>query len=243
VIDFWKLVRDFKRGDAVQRFAPSSGDSLSPYVGYVTCVHRGLGQIDVQFPYGNERLSPDELVRVDPKITSWFSPTFDQSYDSYDSRRDRERWASLRGRPFWKGARMPVGFYHELARLWGQGGNEVTAYDTLWHRYAAQGVLDEDLRSEVGLFYQVASRLADLRLQQFAHKSAAYWVAQNRQYRVSQNELKLGKPSCPKCGATMRRTTYKMAEGNRIRLFACPRDLFLVKSDALLGPQGEPLGW
>ena len=138
---------------------------------------------------------------------------------------------------------LPADFYHELARSWSLGNTEVASYDTLWHRYGAQGVSDDDLRSEVELFYQVASRLNDLRIKQFARRSAAYWVAQNRQYRVSQGELKIGKPSCPKCGAVMRRTTYKMAEGARVRLFACPRDLFLVKSDALLGPQGEPIGW
>lgn len=242
MIDYWKLVKDFKVGDTVQRFAPSSGDSLSPFVGRVTCVHRGLGQVDVQWPYGNERMSPDEIVNVDGKITSWLPPQFDDSYDSYDQRRDRARWASAHGH-LWKGSTLPAGFYKELARAWSRGQNEVGAYDELWHRFAAQGTNDEDIRSEVEKFYQVASRLQDLRLQQFAHKSAAYWVAQNRQYRVSQSEMQVGKPSCPKCGSIMRRTTYKMAEGSRIRLFACPKDLFLVKSDSLLGPQGEPIGW
>ena len=244
MLDFWKLVKEFKVGDVVQRFAPSSGDSLSPFVGRVTCVHRGIAQIDVQWPYGNERMSPDELVRVDSKLTMWLPPVFDQSYDSYDIRRDRERWASAHGRP-WRGAEMPAGFYHELAKLWSAGNNEMGSYDSLWHRYASQGASDDALRSEVAKFYQVASRLADLRISQFANnpKVAAYWVAQNRQYRVSQSEMKAGKPNCPKCGTTMRRTTYKMAEGNKIRLFACPRDLFLVKSEALLSPVGEPIGW
>lgn len=243
MIDFWRLVKDFSQGDTVQRFAPGAGGySLSPFVGRVTAVHRGLGQVDVQFPYGNERMSPDEIVRVDPRVTMWLPPEFDQSYDSYAIQKARSRWASANG-PLWRGSELPAGFYTELARSWSRGFSEVGAYDAVWHRYSAQGVSDDSLRLEVQKFYQVASRLADLRISNHAIKSAAYWVAQNRQYRVSQSEIVAKKPSCPKCGTAMRRTTYKMAEGARIRLFACPKDLFLLKTDAILGPQGEPVGW
>ena len=243
MIDIWKLVKDFKQGDTVQRFAPGSGGfSLSPFVGRVTAVHKGLAQVDVQWPYANERMSPDEIVRVNPQVAAWLPPEFDQSYDSYDIQKARSRQASVSG-PLWKGPELPAGFYSEVAKAWGKGASEVGAYDAVWHRFAAQGVADESLRSEVAKFYQVASRLADLRIQQHAVKSAAYWVAQNRQYRVTQAEVQGQKPCCPKCGTQMRKTTYKMAEGSRVRLFACPKDLFLIKTDAILGPQGEPVGW
>lgn len=242
MIDFWKLVKEFSQGDTVQRFAPGSGGfSLSPFVGRVTAVHRGLGVVDVQWPYGNERMSPDEVVRVDPKISAWLPPEFDQSYDSYDIQKARARWASASG-PLWRGSNLPAGFYTEVARAWGKGANEVGAYDAAWHRFAAQGVADESLRAEVAKFYQVSARLGGLLTQQ-AGKSAAYWAAQNRQYRATQSELAGRKPSCPKCGTSMRRTTYKMDKGARMKLFACPRDLFLIKTEAILGPQGESVGW
>jgi hypothetical protein len=240
VIDFWKLVKDFSIGDTVQRFAPASGSTLSPFVGRVTAVHRGLGNVDVQWPYANERMSPDEIVRVNPQLAMFMPPEFDQSYMSYDIAEARKRWASA---PPWRGSNLPAGFYNELAKVWKQGSDEVSAYDALWHRFAATGVSDDSLRDEVEKFYRVSRRLSDLRIQQHVVKSAAYWVAQNRQYRATQNEVKAGRPACPKCGTGMRRTTYKMAEGSRIRLFACPSDLFLIKSDAILNPQGEPIGW
>jgi transcription initiation factor IIE alpha subunit len=82
-----------------------------------------------------------------------------------------------------------------------------------------------------------------MRINQHVQKSAAYWFAENRQYRVSQGEMQAKRPNCPKCGSTMRRTTYKMDKGARMRLFACPKDLFLIKSEAILGPGGESLGW
>jgi len=241
VINLWKLVKDFSQGDIVQRFAPGArGYSLSPFVGRVTAVHRGLGQVDVQFPYANERMSPDEIVRVDPKISTWLPPEFDQSYSSYDIQKARSKWASSNP---WRGSALPAGFYHELARVWSQGSEEVAAYDNLWHRYSAQGISDDSLRDEVSKFYRVASNLTDLRIRQHAVKIAAYWIAQNRQYRATLEDMQARRPVCPKCATRMRRTTYKMDKGARIRLFACPRDLFLIKVTDILGPQGEPVEW
>ncbi len=243
MIDYWKLVKDFSQGDTVQRHTPGAGGySLSPFTGRVTAVHRGLGVIDVQWPYGNERMFPDDIVRVDPRLSLWLPPEFDQTYMSYDVQKARSHWASANA-PLWKGSELPPGFYTELARAWGGGYGEVAAYDALWHRYASTGVADESLRDEVSKFYQVASRLVDLRLSQHAAKTAAYWVAQNRQYRVTGDELQARKPSCPKCGTGMRKTTYKMDKGARVRLFACPKDLFLLKTTDMLGPQGEPVVW
>jgi hypothetical protein len=34
-----------------------------------------------------------------------------------------------------------------------------------------------------------------------------------------------------------------MSKGERHRLFACPKDLYLIKMDNLLGPDGNPVGW
>jgi len=41
----------------------------------------------------------------------------------------------------------------------------------------------------------------------------------------------------------MRKTTYKMDKGTRARLFACPKDLFLIKQESILGPEGQPVEW
>ena len=238
MIDLWQLAKEFQQGDVVQRFSPTF--ALSPYVGRVTAVHRGLGVLDIQWPHANERVSSDEVVRVNPRLTTFLPPEFDQSYDSYDIQRARKLWASSSP---WAGTRLPRGFYTTLARSWHAGASEVAAYDEAWHKYSAQGVDDESLRAEIQRFYQVGERLRDLRISQHVARTAAYWAAQNRQYRVTGEEVELGKPCCPKCGTVMRRTTYKMDKGARVRLFACPKDLFLLKSDAILGPLGEPIGW
>jgi len=239
MIDYWKLVKDFAAGDVVQRFDPTHGD-LSPFVGRVTATHPGIGFVDVQWPYGNERMSSDDIVKVNPAFCRYLPPSLDFSYYAgYDVTKARQ--ASGQESP-WRTDALPPAFHRDLAVLWAKGAGEVGAYDELWHRYA-NGTDDEVLRDEVAKFYRFARNAAELRIQNFAQKSAAYWVAQNRQFRVTQDEIVSRKPSCPKCGKQMRKTTYKMDKGARTRLFACPKCLFLLKRDNLLSPDGAPVEW
>ena len=239
MIDFWELAKDFKTGQAVQKYMPGDPGGLSPFVGRVTAVHRGLGMIDVQWPTGNERVSSDELVVVNPALQRYLPPSLDQTYLGYDTLRERQ----ASSQPLWRQIEVPQGFHKDLARLWLRKASDVVAYDDMYRRYALLGVSDDLIRDEVAKFYQVASNLVDLRLQNHARKTAAYWVAQNRQYRVTQEEIEGRRPLCPKCGKKMRKTTYKMEEGARQRLWACPKDLFLIKQDHMLGPGGEPVVW
>ena len=239
MIDYWKLVKDYAPGDTVQRFAPGHGD-LSPFVGRVTAIHKGIGYVDVQWPYGNERMSPEDIVRVNPQFAKYTPPSLDFSYyPGYDVTKERQASSTAN---HWRTEALPAAFYRDLAVLWTKSANEVAVYDELWHRYSAT-TDDEILRDEVAKFYRFASNAMEMRIQAFAQRSAAYWVALNRQFRVTQDEAVQRKPSCPKCGQTMRKTTYKMEKGARARLFACPKCLFLLKRDNLLGPNGAPVEW
>ena len=239
MIDFWRAARNFQKGDTVQKWFLEPGVSaLSPFVGQVLAVHRGLGFCDVQFPYGTERVSAEELIQVDPKITGILPPALDLTRTTYDTERAREKWASTSR---WASEKLPPTFYKDLSAQWGKGASEMDAYDNLWH--AHQAAADSVLKDEIQKFYRLASKLPDLRLSNHIQKTATYWVAQGRQYRVTSEEIQAKRPQCPKCGTKMKRTTYKMEKGARHRLFACPKDLFLIKSEAILGPLGEPLGW
>ena len=238
--DYWKLTRDFSEGMAVQKFFPAWDGGMSPFVGRVTAVHRGLGCVDVQWPHGNERCFSDDLVIVNPEIMRYLPPTLDQSMLTYDVAKARKEASA--GPRMWRTTEVAPGFHRDLARLWSRGVKEVMAYDELWYRHAAT-TPDDAIRDEVSKFYLVAQNLADMRLRQHAIKTAAYWASQGRQYRVSAAEMEARKPCCPKCGTQMRKTTYKMREGARTRLFACPKDLFLVRQSDLLGPDGNAVGW
>lgn len=240
MIDYWKLTKDFAPGDFVQKFMPGRSE-VSPYVGRVTAVLRGIGFVDVQWPFGNERVSPEEVLVVNPAFTRFLPPTL--NFSNYAGL-DAEKTARTDGSPLWRTAiELPVGFHKELAKLFHQGKTAIQSYDILWHQYRQAN--DEALRDEVSKFYRVAHNLVTtILLEQARKKSAAYWAAPDRKYRATKDELNQKKLTCPKCKqGPMRKATYKMEAGQKMRLFACPQCLHLVKQSDFLGPNGEPVEW
>ena len=238
-IDYWKLVKDFKPGDFVQKFMPGHSD-VTPYVGRVTAVLPGIGFLDIQWPFGNERVSPEEVLLVNPEFTRFLPPSLNFSY--YPGQ-DAQAVKTARGDYLWRTVELPAGFHRELARLFHRQASEVQAYDALWHMYRQAN--DEALRDEVSKFYRVAKNLVSTVLSAFAQtKDAAYWAATDRKYRATKMELDSRKVACPKCKAgPMKKATYKMEGGQRVRLLACPSCLHLVKQTDILGPDGESVEW
>ena len=241
--DYWKLAAEFTQGDFVQKINVITGD-LSPYMGRVTAVFRGLGCLDVQWPFGNERVFPDDVVKVDPKFSRVLPPVLlDQSLVTVEIEKARKAATSP-----WRTHEFEPTLYVKLASYWHHKVNEVVAYDSLYRQYAPN-VNDDALRVEVSKFYRFANNAGLMRIQQavkaqgFENKTAAYWVAQNRTYRATAEDIKSCKPSCPKCANQMRRATYKMHEGAKARVFACPKCLTLVDPESILGPDGNPHTW
>ena len=243
MIDYWKLVRDFKVGDVVQKLIPGNdGGGLSPFPGRVTAVLKGLGFVDVQWPFGNERVSPEELVRMNPEFLAYLPPTLDFSwYPGLDTQVDQLRLAAGIPADLW-GTGLPIGFHRNLALLWNNKVGEVRAYDELWQRYASQAD-DVALLDETAKFYRFATTSAEKYFRYVVTKMATYWVAQNRQHRVTKEELASKRPCCPRCKGPLRKTTYKMREGQRMHLFVCPSDLFVIRRDDIYGPDGKPVEW
>lgn len=221
-------------GDCVQQLIHGVG--LTPYVGRVTAVLRGIGFLDVQWPFGNERVSPEDLVRVNMEFSQYLPPSLTFSYFPG---LDVTKTAAAKE---WRGIEVPPHFHRELAKAYYKGASEVQAYDELWHRFASFSD-DEAIRDEVSKFYRFAYNSCSLYIDQIARKTAVYWAAQNRQHRATRGEVDGRRPNCPKCGNTMRKATYKMDKGARMRLFACPKDLYLIKQTDILGPGGEPVEW
>lgn len=234
MIDYWKLTKDFHVGDCVQQVIQGGG--LTPFVGRVTAVLHGIGFVDVQWPFGNQRVSPEDLVRVNPDFSPYLPPTLTFSYfPGMDAK-------TASSHSHWRTKEVPPNFHKELAKLYYKGASEVRAYDELWHRFASFAD-DEAIRDEVGKFYRFAFNSRTLFIEEFARKTAMYWSGQNRQYRATRDEVKAGRPNCPKCGRAMRKATYKMDEGVRMRLFACPKDLYLIKQTDILDSEGQPVSW
>lgn len=237
-IDYWQLVQDFNPGDSVQKFMPGRSD-LSPYVGRVTAVMKGIGFLDVQWPFGNERVSPEEVVRVNPELQYYLPPSLNSSY--YPGL-DAVPAKTASGELLWK-ADLPLGFHLELAKLFHRRASALQAYDVLWNRYRQAS--DEAIRTEVSKFYRVAHNLVtSFLLEQARKKDAAYWAATDRKYRATRQELDAKRVNCPKCKqGPMRKATYKMEGGQRVRLLACPQCMHLVKRTDVMGPGGEPVEW
>ncbi len=237
-IDYWQLARDFSANDYVQAIDVVTG-GLSPYLGRVLAVQPGLGTVDVYWPFGQQRHHADEIVKVVKTLARYLPPTLDPQGGGADVA--RSRLASNVPQDLWDHRRLPATFYTSLARAWSKGASEVVAYDNLYREHGAQ-VDDDLLRHAVQKFYLASANLQDMRVRSHA-RTAAYWYAGGRTYRVTRGEVEKRCPSCPKCGASMRKTTYKMHEGARHRLFACPKDLFLIKTTDLVGPNSEPVEW
>ena len=261
MLDYWKLTNDYHQGDFVQRINYVVG-SVSPFVGHVTAVHRGIGYLDVQWPYGNERMSPEDLVKCNPAIMLHLPPSLDQSYSAYDI--DKARRTAARNS---KWAHVNPTFYIDMARHWAQhhakSTPDVGTYDVMYHRYAST-LSDEQMREAVKNFYRLSHNLYDLRLTQGVRKvqsaathkaqqhkvpfkTAAYWYSRNRTHRATPAEVTAGRPNCPKCSTCMKATTYRMTEqeGQKVvhRIFACPKCLYLLDPASIIGPTGEPHDW
>ena len=193
-------------------------------------VSPGLGVVEVQWPFGTETASPEGLVKVNPKFFAYVPPELNQLYPT----------VTMKSAALWS-SELPKSFYLHLAKSWHKGASALVAYDDY---YRAHPLSNEPVvREETAKFWRLASRAFEMRLEAATHKTAAYWVAQNRQYRATSGDITSGKPSCPKCATAMRRTTYRMEKGAKHKVFACPKCLKIVDPGSMLGPGGEPHDW
>lgn len=73
-------------------------------------------------------------------------------------------------------------------------------------------------------------------------KKSLYWHARDRKYRVSRDEHASGHYRCPakSCDGTLRRASYKMEDGQMVKLHACPRCLFMIRASDILDDHCAP---
>jgi len=230
-IDYWELSKDFETGDTVQLYVPGTG-MLSPYVGAVIQSLPSIGFVDVKWPFGVERVSPEELVKSSNANLQYVPP----SLTLKDMTNSNVKLAS-----YWE--EPSPDFYLELAPLFHKGASALEAYDTMWSSLGSV-IPDVKIKTAVARFYRVAEIATQAFLGEYAAKTAAYWASKDRKYRATQQELEVRKITCPSCkGAEMKRTVYKMEDGVRARLMACPKCLYLVKQSDILSPDGSSVEW
>lgn len=223
LVDAWTLAKNFSRGDIVSRYSFLTGGA-EDIVGTVTAVLPGIGFVDVEFPWGNERVSADELLRLNPQSTRYLPSTYDTSYAGWDIDQSRIEDGTATGYSYANPKRASVEALaveydrdQRTLRVAAQqckhsGLNDVDAFETISRVHSAP---DHEVRSAVASVY----------------KNALYWYGQGRKYRMNQGELDDGLPNCPKCKANLRKTTYK----KRTKLYVCPDCFFCIKPSDIHG--------
>ena len=210
-VDYQALAAQFTVGEFVRKIDAVRGKEFANFLeGRVEAVLTGIGFVDVAFPWGTDRMSPDLLVRVEgnPAV----SGDFLDSYDRNKGGKPHERVAVAH-------ARQAGPLYETALRMREAGVSEMDAYSKIYDRYAS--TLGDGVVTEAVSFAYEAST-----------KVALYWKEKGRRYCPSREERDTGVLNCPRCKAQMGRTVYK----KHVKLYACPSCLFLIKPGDLIDP-------
>jgi len=271
-VDYWALAKSFKIGDTVALWGfPDSRTINIP--GTVTAVHPGIGFLDVEFPWGNQRVSSEEVLLVNDDF-AYVSPQYDTGYKSWDKDMARKR-EGYKGYSYALPKTASVidtlaSEYNSQAVLANklacqckcQGVSEIDAYTTI---ASTSGLPDHHIRTAVFYTYsahtdeyaeleklpkKASKRYEELRGQGMkikeairqvlneykkTAKTAIYWTAPGRKYRMDKGEIDDGLPNCPKCEANLQKTNYK----KHTKLFICPQCLFCIKPSDIEGLPGH----
>jgi hypothetical protein len=120
------------------------------------------------------------------------------------------------------------------------GLSDLETYHLVTASKGSYGEADLRLRASISSYYRTASDISC----HLRSKVAAYWAGKDRKYRATRSELKSRKVTCPNCKSTdMRRTTYKMEAGQRVKLFACSSCFHLIRQSDVLDNLGGSVDW
>ena len=177
-VDYQQRAREFSVGDMAYPLAGAATDESQ--AGRVVAVFPGIGQVDIEFPWGSGRYPVEDVQRVTDIVTK--APDVDHTT-------------------------VPGG----AGTVGVPGGPDKMA-----------GAIDRVARAHV--------------------KYAIYWATKNRNYRATKAEIEADNFHCPKCrvedGADpifMRPMNYKREDGKSHRLFGCPKCMFLIKREHIIG--------
>jgi len=135
---------DFCVGDTVRKWV--SERSVTPYVGIVTNIHPGIHKLDVQWPRGNMREDPEEIIKVNP-IFGIPSVSQDTGYGSYDKSLSEKLHGKIPKRVM-PSDKMPIRIAHTFANkiignivddivdCYKGNLNEVQAYNQVYRKYS-----------------------------------------------------------------------------------------------------------
>ncbi len=209
------------QGDVVQFLQPGKL-TFSPYLGRVL-KNLPLGVVEVVFPFGHRQVPREQLVQVNPDLSKYLPPGLTSEGDTVLR---VGRWSSI-----------PDRVYRVIASAWHEGQSDLESYDLAFRVDAGQ-TSDILLRSAVQQMYALSEKWTASRVAH-ACRLATYWVARDRKHRATSQEISNGYPNCPRCGIGLKRTIYKMADGVKHKVFACPSCFILLDPDSIVDGQGQ----
>lgn len=213
-IDAQRLARDFRVGDTVLLPIYTRGNRYAPSLGVVTAVLDKIGFIDVETPFGNIRMSPENLVKEPNSDASYLEDTSLDTWERGQSKKLASRYSKDRLIP----ATMKA---FELRE---EGLSEIEAYLRLSEANShTHG--DGEIKNAVSLAYDPG----------LMSKVAIYWKAKGRRYMPSKAEIESGCFNCPHCRAELQKTHYK----KHTKLYVCPECLFTIRPKDMLEPGAE----
>ena len=230
-IDYWSLALNFQRGDVVNTINSSNG-LVEPIPGLVTAVHPGIGFVDVEYPWGNQRVSPEYLIRKNPQNIYDLPSMVDTSYRGWDMDQSHVEDGTEQGysyaHPRAEGSvveRLAADLddrHRKLqvaaAQCLHNGLTEIQAYVAITSASKGQAP-DHEIRDSLVAVYKPRQ------------KNSIYWNAPGRRYRMNAGELEDGLPNCPKCGNNLQKTHY----AKHTKLFVCPSCLFCIRPEDIDG--------
>lgn len=227
--DYWALTQNYTVGDIVSPINPRNG-GVEDFTGVVTAVLPGIGFVDVEYPWGNERVSPEYIYRRNKDYTPSYPPVIDTSYSGWDVAQSRREQGVPEGYTYANPKQAMVRALaashddrHQILAACAHqclhhGLGEVDAYEAI-SRTLYGGYGDSEIRQAVASTYS---------------KQGLYWTAPGRQYRMTEGEIEDGLPNCPKCKTNLQKTNYK----KHTKLFVCPICLFCIKPSDIEGLPG-----
>lgn len=213
------IAKDYRRGDVVHLINPRDG-SLVHVSGLVSAVHRAIGFVDVEFPWGNQRVQADEIVRMFPGGETPAPPAKDTSYSAWDITRSR-----LDDRTLSRVASLAEGWLRkvyavraQVAKQYAHGRGRFAALTQVLQ--AVPSARTHEVNAAVEHVYD------------YLPKVALYWSSPGRQYRPTRAELENGSYHCPKCKDPLGKAIYRKGT----RLFSCVNCLFMIAPEDIYNP-------
>lgn len=224
-VDYQQRASEFAVGDIVYPFITGN-----PAInGRVVAVYPAIGMVDVEWPYGSERMAVEDVQQYFNQAGDFNPPNV-----KHDNVPGGAAKAPVGGGPVAPVDQAPLQKRGgvSLPKQEGKVVGTVAAFTALREQRAAAA----NIPLAAIHVHPAEVNLSATRVAKAYVKQALYWGGKDRKYRASQEELDSGNFRCPRCeNEYLRPANYKKENGGNVRLLACGKCLFLIRPCDMIG--------